>query len=65
MYYCHTVSGRTLQEGTGNANTGRGEMEFIITCDVFPLAQDHIIKALVVPFTKLMIIGVLWIYLAE
>ena len=31
MYHCHTVSGRTIQEGTGDANTSRGGLELI--CD--------------------------------
>ena len=29
MYHCHTVSDRTVQEGTGDANTSGGGLELI------------------------------------
>ena len=30
MYHCHTVSGRTVQEGTGDANTSGGGLEGVL-----------------------------------
>ena len=30
MYHCHTVSGRSVQEGTGDANTSGGGLEGVL-----------------------------------
>ena len=33
MYHCNTISGRIfVQEGTGDASTSRGRLEFVSNC---------------------------------
>ena len=51
MYHCHTVSGRTVQEGTGDANTSWGGVDFILNLKrtykaLFKINHDKLILSL-------------------